>query len=61
MLKLINDEPPIMATEQLFVKEGQAVSLTNASVYVMDLDTEPQDLQLVLILPPSSGKVKLLS
>lgn len=51
----VNDEPPHIVTEQLFVKEGQAVTLTNASMYVVDLDTDPEDLILTLRLPPTSG------
>ena len=52
----MNDEPPYIVTEQLFVKEGQAVTLTNASMYVVDLDTVPVDLMLTLRLPPVSGE-----
>ena len=53
----MNDEPPYIVTEQLFVKEGQAVTLTNASMYVVDLDTVPVDLMLTLRLPPVSGEL----
>ncbi|KAK7498552.1 hypothetical protein BaRGS_00010212, partial [Batillaria attramentaria] len=55
---LVNDEHPHIVTEQLFVKEGQAVTLTNASMYVVDLDTDPEDLMLSLRVPPASGTLK---
>lgn len=53
----MNDEPPYIVTEQLFVKEGQAITLTNASMYVVDLDTVPENLMLTLRLPPVSGEL----
>ena len=59
MLQPVNDEPPYIVTEQLFVKEGQAVTLTNASMYVVDLDTLPEDLMLTLRLPPVSGELNI--
>ncbi|XP_076458587.1 LOW QUALITY PROTEIN: extracellular matrix organizing protein FRAS1-like [Babylonia areolata] len=55
----VNDEAPHIVTEQLFVKEGQAITLTNASMYVLDLDTAPEDLTMTLRLPPTSGTVKM--
>lgn len=55
---LVNDEPPHLVTEQLFVKEGQAVTLTNASMYIVDLDSTPEDLTMSLLVPPTSGTLK---
>ncbi|XP_041363241.1 extracellular matrix organizing protein FRAS1-like isoform X2 [Gigantopelta aegis] len=55
---LVNDEPPHMITEQLFVSEGKSVLLTNASMYVVDLDTQPADLLFTLTLPPTQGYLK---
>ena len=40
----------------MFVKEGQAVTVTNASVYVTDIDTKPGALTLTIVTPPTHGK-----
>ncbi|KAK3090989.1 hypothetical protein FSP39_016284, partial [Pinctada imbricata] len=54
-IQLTNDEVPVLATEQLFVKEDQSVTVTNASIYVIDLDTDPQDLVLTIGEVPQHG------
>lgn len=51
-----NDETPSMVTEQVFVQEGQTVVLSNASVYVTDLDTPASRLVFTLHIPPSHGE-----
>ncbi|ESO99609.1 hypothetical protein LOTGIDRAFT_173674 [Lottia gigantea] len=55
---LINDEPPEIITEQLFVQEGRFVTLTNASMFVLDIDTVPEDLVFTLDIPPSHGSLR---
>jgi hypothetical protein len=40
---------------QLFVKENQAVVVTNSSVYVIDVDTSPDQLQLKVDVSPQHG------
>ena len=44
-------------TETLFVREGQQVLLTNASLYVLDLDTQPTELSLTLTSEPTNGQL----
>jgi hypothetical protein len=39
----------------LFVKENQAVVVTNSSVYVIDVDTSPDQLQLKVDVAPQHG------
>ena len=52
----MNDEAPLIVTEQLFVQEGRVVALTNASMYVVDIDTSPDDLIFTLDVPPVFGE-----
>ncbi|KAL5018410.1 hypothetical protein ScPMuIL_004132 [Solemya velum] len=54
----VNDEPPLIVTEQLFVQENGAVLLTNASLYVIDIDSDDTDLIFTLETPPSYGNLK---
>ena len=54
----MNDEAPELVAEQVFVPEGQAVTVSNASVYVVDLDTKPRDLVMTVVTPPTHGKAK---
>ena len=56
----MNDEAPQLVAEQVFVPEAQAVTVSKASVYVVDLDTKPQDLVLTVVTPPTHGKDSLL-
>ncbi|XP_048248290.1 extracellular matrix organizing protein FRAS1-like isoform X2 [Haliotis rufescens] len=58
-ITLVNDEQPHIITEQLFVQEGKAVTLTNASMYVIDIDTAPEDLFFTLQIPPSHGALRV--
>ena len=51
----MNDESPELVAEQVFVPEGQAVTVSNASVYVVDLDTKPRDLVMTVVTPPTHG------
>ena len=51
----MNDEPPELVAEQVFVPEGQTVTVSSASVYVVDLDTKPQDLVMTVVAPPTHG------
>ncbi|KAH3869870.1 hypothetical protein DPMN_033043, partial [Dreissena polymorpha] len=54
----VNDEPPVVVLEQLFVQEGQSVTLTNTSIFITDLDTGPGNISLVLGTPPEHGVLK---
>ncbi|XP_035826399.1 extracellular matrix protein FRAS1 [Aplysia californica] len=56
-IKLLNDEAPQIITEQLFAREGRGVTLTNASMYVVDLDSQPQDLMFTLTTSPANGQL----
>lgn len=51
----VNDEAPRIVTEQLFAYEGHAVTLTNSSFYISDLDTPPADLIFTIINEPRNG------
>ena len=52
----MNDEPPVVVLEQLFVQEGQSVTLTNTSIVIPDLDTGPGSISCVLETPPEHGQ-----
>ncbi|VDI42839.1 Hypothetical predicted protein [Mytilus galloprovincialis] len=52
---LLNDEEPLLVTEQLFVQEHQAVVVTNSSLYVIDIDTHPDQLLLTVKVSPQHG------
>ena len=56
MLQLVNDEPPVLITEQVFCQEGQVAPLTNNSVYIIDMDTPPDELEITLKATPKQGK-----
>ena len=57
IFQLVNDEAPVMKTEQLFVREGHLAALTNTSLYITDLDTPPRDLLLTLTSEPINGQL----
>ena len=58
-LQPVNDEPPKVITEQIFVHEGQTVFITNASIYVVDMDTPPTDLVVMISSAPTNGMYSL--
>ncbi|XP_053388167.1 extracellular matrix organizing protein FRAS1-like isoform X2 [Mercenaria mercenaria] len=57
-IKLVNDEAPKVVTEQVFVQEGQQILVTNASVYITDLDTPNDQILISLQMPPEHGTLK---
>ncbi|KAL3876627.1 hypothetical protein ACJMK2_034445 [Sinanodonta woodiana] len=57
-IQVINDEPPLMVTEQVFAREGHAVTVTNASIYILDIDSHPEDLALTLKTAPMHGHLR---
>lgn len=50
-----------MVTEQLFVQEGHEVAVTNASVFITDLDTPPEQLKITVEAAPEHGMTDLAS
>ncbi|XP_069123568.1 extracellular matrix organizing protein FRAS1-like [Argopecten irradians] len=54
-IQLINDEAPMVMTEQIFVRENFNVLVTNASLYVVDLDTPADDLIFTVDTIPQHG------
>ena len=40
----MNDEEPVIVTEQAFVPEGEGVIIANVTLYARDLDTPTDDL-----------------
>lgn len=55
LLQAVNDEAPEIITEQLFVQEDKSVSMTNATFFVIDLDSRPDELLFTVDSPPSHG------
>ncbi|GFO33130.1 extracellular matrix protein fras1-like [Plakobranchus ocellatus] len=56
-ISLVNDEAPHIVSEQIYTQEGGAVTLTNASLYVTDLDTSPEELTFTLTKLPDNGQL----
>ncbi|XP_023218012.1 extracellular matrix protein FRAS1-like [Centruroides sculpturatus] len=59
-IHLINDEPPIIVKQQLFVEPGQIAIIDNSTLLVYDRDTPVTDLIFILEIPPKYGKLKKL-
>ncbi|XP_033757797.1 extracellular matrix protein FRAS1-like [Pecten maximus] len=56
-IHLVNDEAPMVMTEQIFVRENFNVLVTNASLYVVDIDTSADDLIFTLDTAPQHGSM----
>ena len=52
----MNDEQPVLVTEQVFCQEGQGVLVNNASIYVVDIDSLAEDLIFTLTSRPQIGE-----
>ncbi|XP_067131538.1 extracellular matrix organizing protein FRAS1-like isoform X3 [Centruroides vittatus] len=59
-IHLINDEPPIIVKQQLFVEPGQIAVIDNSTLLAYDRDTPVTDLIFILEIPPKYGKLKKL-
>ncbi|XP_013419183.1 extracellular matrix protein FRAS1-like, partial [Lingula anatina] len=55
---LTNDESPVMVTEQLHCQEGRGVVMTNATMYVIDFDSVPEELLFTVEALPQHGKLR---
>ncbi|XP_077999737.1 extracellular matrix organizing protein FRAS1-like [Glandiceps talaboti] len=57
-IQLLNDEEPVIQKEQLYCGEGEAVIITNVTLYVTDMDTNTEDLLFTLTQPPAHGQIR---
>ena len=51
-----NDEPPKMVLEPVRLHEGSGVVVTNASLNLQDLDTQNNELVIMVTKSPEHGK-----
>ncbi|KAF4530184.1 hypothetical protein B566_EDAN001443 [Ephemera danica] len=56
VMKLVNDEAPVLVTDILDVESADGVVIRNSSLYVGDFDTPARQLVLTLLQEPRHGK-----
>ncbi|XP_071508475.1 extracellular matrix organizing protein FRAS1-like [Diadema antillarum] len=57
-IQLVNDEQPIIFTEQAFVPEGEGVIIANVTIFASDLDTPTEDLLFEIVTYPQHGNLR---
>ncbi|OQV15527.1 Extracellular matrix protein FRAS1 [Hypsibius exemplaris] len=55
----VNDEPPVVQTEPLYVPQGESQDVKNITLYVTDMDTPPSELVFTLSRQPNHGELRL--
>ena len=53
----MNDESPVILGEQVSVARGETVIIQNVSLFISDLDTEPQNLLITIEQAPEHGNL----
>lgn len=56
-IQLINDESPVILGEQVVIDKSQTIVIRNQSLFISDTDTEPEDLVVKIVQPPSHGSL----